>query len=92
MSSEINTTSVLLRQIRKLILSARKTVARNVDTIQVLTCFKIGRLIVEHEQRGTNRAEYGKNTLKDVSVKLTQEFGRGFSLTNLKMMRRFYSR
>jgi len=90
MSSEINTTNVLLRQIRKLILSARQTVARNVDTIQVLTCFEIGRLIVEHEQHGANRAEYGKNTLKDVSAKLTEDFGRGFSLTNLKLMRQFY--
>ena len=90
MSSEIKTVSALLRQIRELILAARKTAARTVDSIQVVTCFEIGRRIVEHEQHGANRAEYGKNTLKNVSTKLTQEFGRGFSLTNLKMMRQFY--
>lgn len=90
MNSKISPANVLLQQIRKLILSARQTVARNVDTIQVLTCFEIGRLLVEDEQQGEKRAEYGKNTLKDVSEKLTQEFGRGFSLTNLKLMRKFY--
>ncbi|MFZ2634058.1 MAG: PDDEXK nuclease domain-containing protein [Desulfosalsimonadaceae bacterium] len=90
MNSEISPNSLLLQNIRKLILSARQTVARNVDTIQVLTNFEIGHLIVEHEQHGEKRAEYGKHTLKEVSDKLTKEFGRGFSLTNLKMMRQFY--
>src|SRR5690606_21768089 len=46
--------------------------------------------IVEHEQKGKERAEYGDAVLKDLSITLTDEFGRGFSQTNLKMMRRFY--
>ena len=56
----------------------------------VKTYFEIGRLIVEDEQKGFERAEYGKETLKNLSVKLTKEFGKGFSATNLEQMRKFY--
>ncbi|MBI5417207.1 DUF1016 family protein [Candidatus Poribacteria bacterium] len=80
----------LFREIRELILSARNTVVRNVDTIQVITCFEIGRRIVEHEQQGENRAQYGKALLKELSCRLTKEFGRGFSERNLDYMRKFY--
>ena len=47
-------------------------------------------LIVEDEQNGENRAEYGKKLLKDLSIHLTEKFGRGFSETNLRQMRNFY--
>jgi len=80
----------LLREVRELILSARKAVVHSVDLIQVLTNFEIGRRIVEHEQGGAERAEYGEAMLKALAEALTDEFGRGFSLTNLKMMRKFY--
>ena len=80
----------LFREIRELILSARKTVIRNVDAIQVITNFEIGRRIVKYEQGGKTRAEYGEKILTGVSQKLTQEFGRGFSKTNLKLMRQFF--
>ena len=53
MSSEIETISALLKQVRELILAARKAAARTVDSIQVVTCFEIGRRIVEHEQQGS---------------------------------------
>ena len=56
----------------------------------VQTYFKIGRLIVEEEQHGNIRAEYGKETLKNLSIKLTTNYGKGFSVTNLKQMRDFY--
>ena len=56
----------------------------------VKTYFEIGRLIVEDEQKGFERAEYGKETLKNLSVRLTKEFGKGFSATNLKQMKNFY--
>ena len=82
--------AALFREIRELILSARKTVIRNVDTIQVITNFEIGRRIVKYEQGGKTRAEYGEKILTGVSQKLTQEFGRGFSKTNLKLMRQFF--
>jgi len=80
----------LFSSIRDLILLARKTAVRNVDTLQVLTSFEIGRRIVEHEQKGSQRAAYGKLVLQTLSEKLTAEFGGGFSKRNLEYMRRFY--
>jgi predicted nuclease of restriction endonuclease-like (RecB) superfamily len=80
----------LLPQIRALIASARLTASRAVDTLQLATNFEIGRLIVEHEQAGEERAEYGRALLKELSAVLTGEFGRGFSKSNLEYMRRFY--
>jgi hypothetical protein len=61
-----------------------------VDTFQVMTNFEIGRRIVEHEQKGAKRAAYGAELLKELSTRLTEEFGRGFSKTNLAAMRAFY--
>jgi predicted nuclease of restriction endonuclease-like (RecB) superfamily len=90
MSSEMQNTNTLVRQIRALILAARKTAAQTVDRIQVVTCFEIGRRIVEHEQQGAHRAEYGKALLKELAASLTEEFGRGFSRSNLQNMRKFY--
>jgi predicted nuclease of restriction endonuclease-like (RecB) superfamily len=80
----------LLREIRELILSARRAVVHSVDLIQVLTSFEIGRRIVEYDQSGAERAEYGKGLLKEISIELTAEFGRGFSRSNLEYMRKFY--
>ena len=82
--------SALFASIRALILSARNTVARGVDLIQVRTNFEIGRHVVAHEQQGESRAKYGKEVLKRLAERLTAEFGRGFSVTNLKFMRQFY--
>ncbi len=80
----------LLENIRELILSARKAVVHSVDLIQVLTNFEIGRRIVEHEQQGLARAEYGKALLKELAAELTAEFEKGFSRSNLQNMRKFY--
>jgi predicted nuclease of restriction endonuclease-like (RecB) superfamily len=80
----------LITELRGLILSARHAAAATVNTLQVLTNFEIGRRIVEHEQRGAKRAGYGKELLKELSARLTEEFGKGFSLTNLKLMRQFF--
>lgn len=80
----------LLHEIRDLIQSARRAVVHSVDLIQVMTNFEIGRRIVEHEQGGEERAEYGKALLKEISEALTAEFGRGFSERNLRSMRKFY--
>lgn len=80
----------LLADIRGLILAARQTAVRSVDTLQVLTSFEIGRRIVEHKQRGSARAEYGKQVLRELAERLTVEFGRGFSRANLEYMRKFY--
>lgn len=82
--------SVLYADVHALILSARQVVSRGVNLLQVQTNYKIGHRIVEQEQRGSNRAEYGKELLRDLSDRLTSDFGSGFSRSNLEYMRRFY--
>ena len=77
----------LIEQVRSLVQSARQAAAASVNSLQVLTNFEIGRLIVEHEQQGRYRAAYGKETLVHLSASLTAEFGRGFSRANLEYMR-----
>src|SRR5690554_3363931 len=77
-------------QIVDLLQSARSNVVRTINQTMVLTYFEIGRMIVEEEQEGKDRAVYGKNLLQELSKVLTKEFGRGFSETNLKQMRQFY--
>lgn len=56
----------------------------------VTTYFEVGRLIVEQEQSGEEKAKYGRSLMKELSSKLSEEFGRGFSVTNIKQMRTFY--
>ncbi|MCX6998379.1 MAG: PDDEXK nuclease domain-containing protein [Kiritimatiellaeota bacterium] len=80
----------LIAEVRRLIQSARQAAASTINTFQVLTNFEIGRRIVEHEQKGEKRAEYGTGRLKDLSIRLTEEFGRGFSEDNLSLMRKFF--
>ncbi|HEY4083444.1 MAG TPA: PDDEXK nuclease domain-containing protein [Burkholderiaceae bacterium] len=81
---------LLYVRLRELIQSARNSVARGVDLIQVRTNFEIGRHIVEFEQKGQQRAAYGKVVLTRLAARLALEFGAGFSATNLKLMRQFY--
>jgi len=78
--------SALIAEVRGLIQSARHAAATAVNTLQVLTNFEIGRRIVEHEQQGAARAAYGKELLKELSVRLTEEFGQGFSKANLEFL------
>jgi predicted nuclease of restriction endonuclease-like (RecB) superfamily len=80
----------LYARVRDLVVSARQTVARGVDLVQVRTNFEIGRHIVEHEQSGEHRAAYGKVLVQRLADQLTHEFGRGFSKSNLEYMRRFF--
>jgi len=77
-------------QIVELLQSARNNVVRVVNQTMVLTYFEIGRMLVEEEQKGKERADYGKQILKELSKVLTKEFGKGFSVDNLENMRRFY--
>lgn len=88
--SKLNKPVPLYEDIRALLLSARQTIARGVDLLQVHTNYEIGRRIVEQEQKGKNRAEYGSDLLNDLSARLSSEFGSGFSRSNLEYMRRFY--
>lgn len=77
-------------QIVDLLKSARGQVVQTVNRTMVSTYFEIGRKIVEEEQLGKERAEYGKQILKELSKHLTSEFGKGFSVKNLERMRTFY--
>jgi predicted nuclease of restriction endonuclease-like (RecB) superfamily len=89
-SSHQRTDTVLWSGIRDLILEARRTVARGVNAALVWTNFEIGRRIVEYEQGGRRRAAYSEETLKGLSSRLTAEFGKGYSVTNLQQMRQFF--
>jgi DUF1016 N-terminal domain len=80
----------LLQNISSLLDNARKKVAVAVNQTIVLTYYEIGRMIVEDEQNGEDRAEYGKAVLKDLSLHFTERFGKGFSVENLDRMRFFY--
>jgi predicted nuclease of restriction endonuclease-like (RecB) superfamily len=80
----------LVAEVRELVRSARHAAVTSINTLQVQTNFEIGRRIVEHEQKGEERAEYGARVLGELSARLTEEFGRGFSLVNLSQMRRFF--
>ena len=83
-------TKTFFDDIRTLIVAARTTVARGVDLVQVHTNFEIGRRIVNQELLGEDRAAYGREVIKALAESLTREFGKGFSHTNLKLMRLFY--
>ncbi|NYH08632.1 putative nuclease of restriction endonuclease-like (RecB) superfamily [Pseudomonas moraviensis] len=80
----------LLGDLGTLIREARQKVLRTVDTIQVQTCWQIGRHIVEFEQQGARRAGYGKQLLATLAKELTADFGKGFDSSNLRYMRLFY--
>ncbi len=88
--SESGGVAGLLAEVRQLIAAARSAAVSTVNTLQVLTNFEIGRRIVEHEQKGERRAEYGTELLKELSARLTEEFGKGFSRSNLQNMRSFF--
>ncbi len=80
----------LAERIEQLIEEAKKRTISAVNTAIVYTYYEIGKMIVEDEQQGEERAKYGKAILKDISLRLTNKFGRGFSVDNLENMRRFY--
>lgn len=74
----------------ELLNAARQTAARNVNSLMTASYWEIGRRIVEAEQKGKRRAEYGEQLIERLSLDLTQQFGRGFSARNLEQMRQFY--
>ena len=76
--------------IKELMDNARNSVAREVNNILIQTYWEIGRIIVEDEQGNSDRAEYGKQLVTDLSKRLTKEYGKGFSRSNLQNMRNFY--
>jgi len=82
----------IYQEIHDLLHKARQDIISNVNYTMTKTYFLIGKRIVEEEQDGNKRAEYGKKLMKTLSEKLTKEFGRGFSQRNLEQMRTFYLR
>ena len=90
MQTEIRETNALFDKIVALVEETRKKVATAVNTAMVRTYFEIGRYIVENEQGGQHRAEYGKAILKELSAKLTERFGKGWSVETLQNIRTLY--
>ena len=80
----------IYEEIRGLLKSARENIVSTINSTMAKTYFLIGKKIVEEEQNGEERAEYGEELVKNLSLKLTKEFGKGFSKTNLKQMKSFY--
>lgn len=97
MMSEINksnqtlsNSSHLFAEIREVLVTARRTAYKAVNFAMVTAYWNVGRLIVEDEQQGNTRAEYGKAILADLSKRLTDEFGKGFDERELRRIRQFY--
>lgn len=82
--------SGVINEIKEVLVSARTNVARQVNSELLTAYWNIGRIICEYEQSDPERADYGKRTIKELSRTLTQEFGKGFSASNIQFMRRFY--
>ena len=82
--------NLVVHEIGDLLAAARSNVARQVNSELLSTYWNIGRIIAEYEQTVPERADYGKQTLKELSKALTNEFGKGFSVSNIQFMRRFY--
>lgn len=82
--------SSLTDRIETLIAEARKRTVTAINTAMVYTYYEIGRMIVEDEQQGEQRAEYGKAVIKELANRLTSKFGKGFSIRNIEQMRQFY--
>ena len=80
----------LANRIETLVVEARKKITSTVNVAMVYTNYEIGRYIVEDEQGGKIRAEYGKGVLNAVSARLTARLGKGWSVENLTSMRKFY--
>lgn len=87
-----NSLSSLIKQIQTLVKSARENVARNINKEILQTYWQVGKHIVEYEQKGESKAEYGKQLLINLSKELSLELGKGFSRSNLTYMRLFYLR
>lgn len=80
----------LFLQIASIIDLTKKKIVLTVNYAMVYTYYEIGRMIVLHEQQGKHRADYGQKLLQNLSIRLTERFGKGFSYPNLKRFRQFY--
>ena len=95
MANEINTKGnelfyPTISEIKELISNSRNKVVAQVNYELLVTYWNIGEIIVRYEQNDQIRAAYGERALKQLSKELTRELGKGFSVSNLQYMRRFY--
>ncbi|HRG76284.1 MAG TPA: PDDEXK nuclease domain-containing protein [Leptospiraceae bacterium] len=82
--------NLFYNRVANLLRNAKQLVVHNVNSVMVNTYYLVGKMIVEKEQQGKMRAEYGKELIQKLSKRLKREFGKGFSVDNLENMRRFY--
>lgn len=87
---QLQIVDTLFDKISIIIDKARRMIVSTINTNEVYTKFEIGRYIVETEQQGEYRAQYGKHILKNLSEKLTSSYGNGWSYSNLRQIRQFY--
>lgn len=80
----------MIEDIKEIIINSRNKIAYEVNNTMVLAYWNVGRIIIENEQNGNIKAEYGKQLMKELSKELRKILGSGFSVSNLFNMRRFY--
>lgn len=83
-------TEIFYNNVKELLKQARTTVVQTVNKTMVITYFEIGKMIIDEEQKGNERAKYGQQLTRGLSQRLSKEFGKGFSITNIQQMRNFY--
>ena len=91
--NQINPTrnnDALFSHIKAVLDEACTKISRSVNSAMVQAYWNVGKYIVEYEQQGEQRAEYGKNVINDLSVRFVKEYGNDFIATNLRYMRQFY--
>lgn len=92
MAKDIHESAIqgIYKQVRDILHQARDTAYRSVNITMVQAYWNIGRVIVEEEQKGKTKAEYGEYLVKELADRLTREFGKGFTISNIKYFRQFY--
>jgi hypothetical protein len=81
---------MLYRQVREILAAARNRAWQAVNTVMIEAYWEVGRVIVEEEQAGRERADYGKRVVDGLSERLREEFGKGYDRSNLFHMRAFF--
>lgn len=89
-NNELSSKKTLFSEIKQILLNARQTAYKAINFAMVTAYWNIGRLIIEDEQQGNSRAQYGKYVLTELSQRLTKEFGKGFDERELRRIRQFY--
>jgi hypothetical protein len=87
---QISNANSFYEQIKDILQKARDEAYKQVNFIMVEAYWNIGKQIIEHEQHGEDRAKYGKYIIKELSLRLAKDFGKGYSTQNLWNMRQFY--